>query len=384
MKTIPYGHQYIDQQDINSVVKVLKADWLTQGPVVKNFEEALCEYTGAKYAVAVSNGTAALHLAMMALNIGKGDEILTSPITFAASANCAVYVGAHPKFIDINDSSYQMNVSQLEEYLAKPANRKNLRAIVLVHFMGAVANVKSVYKLCRQYKLKLVEDASHAIGAQYLSGQKLHRVGACRHSDFTTFSFHPIKHMTTGEGGAILTNNRSLYQRLLQLRHHGVSRPSGHPRWFYDIEDIGFNYRITDFQCALGLSQLKKLDRMVNRRRVLIRRYSKLLQKIDALRLPLADDFEHGAYHLYVIRVKNDQRNELYEYLRKHDVLTQVNYIPVHLLSYYQKKFGYRRGDFPAAEYYYDECLSLPLYYGLTNKQQDYVIEVINEFFSQR
>ena len=381
MKKIPYGHQWVDEQDIKAVVKVLRSDWLTQGPTVQRFEEALCQYTGAKYAAVVSNGTAALHLTMMALGMGKGDELVTSPITFSASANGAFYVGARPRFVDIDDKTYHMDIDKLREFLKSPSRRKKIKVIVLVHFMGTLEEVYEVKRICDQYGIKLVEDAAHALGAKYQWQGTWFNVGQCRHSDATILSFHPIKQMTTGEGGAVLTNDKKIYEKVSRLRHHGIVKDQNKPLWFYDIPEIGFNYRLSDLQCALGISQLKKLNTMVRQRRKLVQSYNQWFAGLEQIARPCEATDTYASYHLYVIRVLNQRRNRLYDYLRAAHILTQVNYIPVHLFSYYQKALGYREGDFPVAEKYAKECLSLPLYYGLTDRQQNYVINRVKGFF---
>ena len=380
---IPYARHYIDKDDIEAVVSILKNGWLTQGPKVKEFEEALCRYTGAKYAIAVSSGTAALHLSMLALNIGKKDEIITSPVTFSATANCAVYVGAFPKFVDIDLKTYHLDIDKLEEYLKKPTNRKNVKAVLPVHLAGTVADIVKIRSICNKYGIKVIEDAAHALGASYKSGGKWYKVGCCRHSDITIFSFHPIKHITTGEGGAILTNNKKIYEKAKQLRHHGIVKNSAKFGWFYDISQIGYNYRLTDFQCALGISQLQKLDKFVQKRRKLVQFYNLRLKEVKSIILPYERPDTCASYHLYVVRVKSNLRSKLYNYLKTKNILTQVNYIPVHLFSYYRKALGYKREDFPAAEKYYKEALSLPLYYKLDRKSQNYIVETIKKFFEK-
>ncbi|MFH0840002.1 MAG: UDP-4-amino-4,6-dideoxy-N-acetyl-beta-L-altrosamine transaminase [Candidatus Omnitrophota bacterium] len=381
MKKILYAHQYIDSADIDSVHMALKSDWLTQGPKIKEFEDVLYNYAGAKYAVAVSSGTAALHLAMMALGIGKGDEIITSPITFSASANCAVYVGATPRFVDIDDATYHLDIKKLKDFLKVPSHRKKVKAIIPVDFMGTVIDTPAIMKVCDKYGIYIVEDAAHALGAEYRYNKEWLKVGSCRHCDITILSFHPIKHITTGEGGAILTNNKDVCEAALRFRHHGICRVKNKPKWMYDIPQPGFNYRITDFQCALGISQMKKLDKMVNVRRRLVGSYNDAFSLIEEIRLPYEAKDTKASYHLYTIRVPAARRNRLYDYLRGKGILTQVNYIPVHLLSYYKKNFGYKRGDFPVAERYFDECLSLPLHVGLSRQDQKKVIDETIRFF---
>ena len=305
METIPYARQYLDQEDIKEVVKALKSDWLTQGPRVRSFEQSLCKYTGARYALATSSGTSALHLSMLALGVGRGDESLTSPITFSASANCAVYVGARPGFIDIDSKTYHLDVGKLKEFLKTPSKRKRVKAVIVVHFMGTLSDIESIKNICDKYGIKVVEDAAHALGAKYRLKNKPSwvKVGSCKNSDLTIFSFHPIKHITTGEGGALLTNNKAIYEKALRLRHHGIIKGSSQPGWFYDIRELGFNYRITDFQCALGISQLKKLDKLVSRRRRLAETYKQHFLKIKEIKLPYERPDSYASYHLYVIRV---------------------------------------------------------------------------------
>lgn len=381
MKSIPYGHQYIDGSDIKEAVKVLRSDWLTQGPKVREFEAVLCGYTGAKYAVAVSSGTAALHLSMMALGIGKGDEIITSPITFSASANCAVYVGATPRFMDICDDTCHLDIEKLTEFLRSPSGRRKVKAVVPVHFTGTISDIAAIKKVCERYGIKIVEDAAHALGSGFKSGKAWFKVGNCGHSDMTILSFHPIKNITTGEGGALLTNSKKIHEAALRLRHHGIYREGNWPKWRYDIPEIGFNYRITDFQCALGVSQMKKLDRIVAIRRKLVSAYNRAFGAIEEIRLPYERPGTKAAYHLYVVRVPQEKRDDLYNYLRKRGIFTQVNYIPVHLLTYYKRSLGCKMGDFPVAEQYFRECLSLPLYAGLSAGDQGRVIKEIRRFF---
>jgi len=393
MRIIPYSHQSIRSDDIKEVVKALKSDWITQGPKIREFEEALSKYTGAKYAIAVSSGTAALHLSMLALDVGKQDKLLTSPITFSASANCALYVGAKPEFIDIDDRAYHLDINRLESFLKVPSNRHGIKVVVPVHFMGTVIDIIKIKEICDKYGIKIVEDAAHALGAKYKFRNKWVKVGSCKHSDITIFSFHPIKHITTGEGGAILTNSKRIYESLLRLRHHGIIkglRPTSpllrkfsENYWFYDIPHFGFNYRITDFQCSLGISQLKKLDSLVQVRRNLVQVYNRSLSEIDQIKVPYERDGTYASYHLYVIRVPANKRNDLYNYLRENHIYTQVSYIPIHLLTYYQENFGYKDGDFPIAEKYFRECLSLPLYPDLSKTDHCRIISKVKRFFQK-
>lgn len=395
MKYIPYNHHSIDNDDIKEVIKVLKSEWLTQGPKVKEFEDSLCRYTGAEYAVVVSSGTAALHLSMLSLGTGKDDCIVTTPITFSASANCALYVGARPFFVDIDDASYHIDLNALKDFIKNKHKKNRLKTVLPVHFMGTVAPVEEIKRICDRYGIKIVEDACHAIGAKYKTGrnEKWIKVGSCFHSDISIFSFHPIKNITTGEGGAILTNNRKIYERCLKLRQHGISRDKSRKaivpgmklrdlQWRYDVSEIGYNYRITDFQCAMGISQLNKIEGFNKKKKELVKNYNRNFASFTQIQLPYEREKTYAAYHIYVIRVPAYLRDKLYLYLRKNNIATQVNYIPVHLLSFYRRNFGYKWGDFPQAERYFKECLSLPLYPDLTFKQQTRIINLIKKFLT--
>ncbi len=391
MNLIPYGRQWVDDDDRKAVEAVLNSDWLTQGPVLKQFEDALCSFTGAKYAVAVANGTVALHLSMLALGVGKGDKVLTSPVTFAASANCAIYVGAKPDFVDINDQTYHMDIERLADHLKSPSRRKNVKAIVPVHLMGTVMDIKAVHKLCGRYGIRIVEDAAHALGAAYVDGKRYARIGSCQYSDAAIFSFHPIKHITTGEGGAVMTNDPKLYETLIRFRHHGIDRnpikaPSAYMKkfredpWFYDIPEAGYNFRLNDIQCALGLSQIKKIDAFVARRRQMVERYNEAFAPIEEIRTPYEHPDTIASYHLYVIRVPAGKRRDCYMYLREQGIATQINYIPLHLFTMFQK-LGFKPGDYPVSEKYFEECLSLPLYPMLSDEGHQRIIDVVRKFF---
>lgn len=385
MSLIPYGRQDIDDADVAAVLDVLRSDWLTQGPAIARFERAMADYCGAKYAVAVSNGTAALHLACLALNLGPQQRLWTSPITFVASANCARYCGAEVDFVDIEPRTYNMNVEALTRKLEDAARSDNLPTVLVpVHFAGQACDMQAISLLAKKYDIRVIEDASHAVGASY-RGQP---VGSGNHADISVFSFHPVKIMTTGEGGMLLTNNAELYEKLMCLRTHGITRepsrmvadvPEG--GWYYEQIDLGFNYRLTDLQAALGTSQLRRLDRFVARRRQLAARYDRMLAD-----LPVTPQWQHpdtnSSYHLYALRLNLERigknRQQVYNAMRNADIGVQVHYIPVHRQPYY-RSLGFRDGDFPLAERYYSEALTLPLYYTLTESEQDRVVEALRQ-----
>lgn len=377
---IPYGRQDISEDDIAAVVAVLRSDWITQGPAVPAFEQAIAAYTGARHAVAVSNGTAALHLACLALGLGPGDRLWTVPNTFVATANAGLYCGATVDFVDIDPRSYLMSVAALERKLELAASAGALPKIVVpVHFAGQSCDMRAIQGLSRRYGFRIVEDAAHAIGADYLDG----KVGNGRYSDITVFSFHPVKIVTTGEGGALTTNDPVLAGRLSELRSHGITRepermqgPSEGP-WYYQQVELGLNYRITDIQAALGVSQMTRLDDFVARRRHLAARYDGKLADLPLI-TPWQSPDSRSAYHLYPIQLRLERlrvsRREVFDALRAAEIGVQVHYIPVHLQPYY-RTFGFKEGDFPAAERYYAGTVTLPLFAALTEAEQDFVIE---------
>ncbi len=374
-KFIPYGHQFIDKEDISKVVDVLSSDWLTQGPKIKEFEEALCKYTGAKYAVVVSSGTAALHIACLAAGIKQGDEVITSPITFVASANCVLYCGGKPIFADIQDDTINIDPKEIKKKISKKT-----KAIILVHFAGHPCDLEEIYSIAKDNNLIIIEDACHALGAEY----KGHKIGSCKFSDMTVFSFHPVKSITTGEGGAVLTNNEELYEKLLMLRTHGITKDKNkllnknEGDWWYEMHCLGFNYRITDFQCALGLSQLKKLDNFIQYRRKIVEIYNKELSKIDEIILPVERHYVKSSWHIYYIRLKNSKkRKEVFEFLREQNIGVQVHYIPVYLHPYYIKTFGYKERCCPKAEGYYKSAITIPLFVGLKKSEIKYIVDHI-------
>lgn len=384
MSIIPYGRQDITPEDIAAVVEVLQSDWLTQGPKIPEFEAALASYCGARYAVVVSSATAALHLACIAAGLKEGDRLWTSPITFVASANCGRYCGATVDFVDIDPHTYNLSVSALATKLAVAQKQGTLPKVVIpVHLAGQSCEMAALAELAQTYGFTLIEDASHAIGGQYRGRP----IGCCEFSTMAVFSFHPVKIITTGEGGAILTNDPDLYQRLIRLRSHGITRDpqqmvgDSQGPWYYQQLELGFNYRMTDLQAALGLRQLQRLDQFVERRRFLAQRYHQYLADLP-LTLPFQHPDTRSSWHLYIIRLKRDQiqasHREVFEALRSLGIGVNLHYIPVHTQPYYQQ-LGFQWGDFPNAEAYYQEAISLPLYYGLTLAQQDQVIQALKQ-----
>jgi UDP-4-amino-4,6-dideoxy-N-acetyl-beta-L-altrosamine transaminase len=378
---IPYGKHNISEEDINSVVDILKSNFLTQGPIVPEFEKGIANYCGVKYSIAVNSATSALHLACLALGVKKGDWVWTSPISFVASANCAVYCGANVDFVDIDQNTYTMSASCLEHKLNQAKLNNCLPKVVIpVHLCGQSCDMSSIYNLSKKFGFKIIEDASHAIGGKY----KNEPIGNCKFSDITVFSFHPVKIITCGEGGMAVTNNESYYSIMQRLRSHGITRDPNemtHPpdgSWYYQQIDIGYNYRLTDIQAALGLSQLKRLDEFVARRHEIAKKYDELLKDLDLI-LPKQSDDSHSSYHLYVIRVKKGKkidRKELFERLRVNGIMVNVHYIPIYHHPFY-KKFEYDINNFPESESYYSEAISIPIYYGLENDEIDYIVDKI-------
>lgn len=369
---IPYGRQYVDDEDIEEVVKVLKSDFLTTGPVITEFEKKVADYVGAKYAVAVSNGTAALHAACYAANIKEGDEVITTPITFAASSNCVLYCGAVPVFADIDPKTYNIDPEDIERKITD-----RTKAIIAVHFTGQPCDMGRIHEIANKHGLIVIEDAAHALGAVY-EGKK---VGSL--SEMTTFSFHPVKHITTGEGGMILTNQRELYERLKLFRAHGITREEQLLRkndgpWYYEQLELGYNYRITDIQCALGISQMKKLPYFLKRRKEIAKKYQEAFADCKNIQLPYQKPGCENAWHLYIIRVKGGKRKEVFEQLREAGIGVNVHYIPVYKHPYYQEH-GYEGIRCPNAEQYYEEAISLPIYPALKEAEQQYVIEKIQK-----
>lgn len=378
MKVIPYGKQNIDQNDIDAVVKVLKADFLTQGPKVTEFEDKFAVYVGAKYAVAVNNATSGLHLSVLSLGLEKGDRVITTPITFAASANCIRYVGGEAWFADIDKDTYVLCLDSTRKLIeSKP--KGFFKGIIPVNFAGLPVNLEAFKELAKKHNLWLIEDACHAPGASFVDSFGKHqKCGNGNYADISVFSFHPVKHIACGEGGMVTTNSEELYKKLSLLRSHGITKDNmsdNHGEWFYEMQELGFNYRLTDIQCALGITQLAKNDKGVARRNEIAKKYKKAFKgKLKFQNLPKGS---YNAHHLFVIEV--EKRKELYDYLRAFKIYTQVHYIPVHTLPYYQE-VGYDEADLSNSEKYYSRCLSLPMYPSLTNEEQEFVIEKLLSF----
>ena len=383
---IPYGRQTISEADIAAVVRVLQSDYLTQGSQVPAFESSLKNYCGAAHAVAVCNATAALHIACQALGLGKGDILWTTPITFVASANCALYCGATVDFVDIDPHTLNLSIPRLAEKLAAAQVSGCLPKIVIpVHLCGEPCDMAALHQLSQQYGFKIIEDASHAVGASYQGG----KVGNCRYSDITVFSFHPVKIITTAEGGACLTNSPELANTLARLRSHGITRNpdemthEADGAWYYQQIELGYNYRMTELQAALGVSQMTRLDEFVARRHALADRYDALLADLP-LTLPHRNPNNRSALHLYPVQVQPESgktRQQVFDYLRAHGIGANVHYIPVHTQPYYRQRFGFAHGDFPAAEAYYARAISLPLYFSLREDEQDSVVATLKQAF---
>jgi len=379
-ESIPYGRQDITEEDIKAVIKVLRSDFLTQGPSIPAFEEKLCNYTGTKYSVAVNSCTSALHIACLALNLGPGDVLWTSPISFVASANCALYCGALVDFVDIEPDTALMSVQALEDKLKQAEQQGNLPKIVIpVHFAGQSCDMEAISKLGKKYNFRVIEDAAHAIGARYLN----RTVGCCQYSDITVFSFHPVKVITTGEGGAALTNNLDAAKKMRLLRSHGITRDSKEMNnsnvsdWYYEQISLGFNYRMTDFQAALGISQLSRLDEYVAKRSKIAHWYDDQFEKIPVNPLIQKENGE-SSHHLYVLRIKNgeDERNKLYKYLRKNDIYVNLHYMPIYRQPYFNRKIRLL-----GAEEYYKSAISLPIFPTIGKNNLKKVMQKISEFY---
>ncbi len=367
---IPYGRQFIDEEDIKSVVEVLRSDFITQGSKIPEFEEKLASYCGAKHAVVFNSGTSALHGAYFALGLSKNDEFITTPITFVATANAGLYLGAKPIFVDVEPDTGNIDVNKIEEKITEKT-----KLISVVHYAGHPVDLEKVKLIADKYGLKVVEDACHALGAKY-KGEK---IGSCKYSDATVFSFHPVKHITTGEGGAVLTNDKEVYEKLLMFRNHGITKdknkflnkPQGD--WYYEMQFLGYNYRMTDIQAALGISQLKKLDKFVEKRREIAKIYNEAFKNNPYFDIPVEKEYAFHSYHLYPVRLKDKtKKKEIFNKLRQNGIGIQVHYIPVYLQPYYQN-LGYKKGICPLAEDFYEREISLPIYPKMEHRDIIYV-----------
>jgi hypothetical protein len=388
---IPYGRQNITDEDIRTVVETLQSDYLTQGPKIEEFEKAFAQYVGAKYAVAVANGTAALHLCTLALDVKPGNNVITTPITFAASANCVRYAGGDVVFGDIDPETYLLDISSVRKLL-EASPKGTFQGIIPVDFAGRAVNLEEFRKLADEFGCWIIEDSCHAPGGYFVdSAQQQQNCGNGKFAELAIFSFHPVKHIASGEGGMITTNDEELYQKLLTLRTHGIIKNENaysnsiefaggvdsYPLWYMEMQTLGYNYRLTDFQAALGLSQLNRADAGLARRREISKKYfeafsGKLFTKGQS------GVVEGHAYHLYVLEVEN--RLGLYTHLREHKIFAQIHYIPTHLMPYY-RQFGWEEGDCPKAENYYRNCISIPMFPTLTDEQQNFVIQTIVDFY---
>lgn len=382
MKLIPYGRQHITDEDIRAVTDVLKSDYLTQGPKIAEFEAAFAEYIGCRYAVAVSNGTAALHLSALALDIKPGDKVITTPVTFVATANCVRYSGGGVIFSDIDPETHLLDIDKVKKLL-QSSPKGTFKGIIIVDFAGNPVNLEEFRILADEFGLWIIEDASHAPGGYFIdSNDQKQNCGNGRFADLATFSFHPVKHITTGEGGMITTNDEKLYHRLRNLRSHGIQQnynlnQKNDGVWYYEMQELGHNYRMTDIEAALGISQLKRADAGLERRREIAATYEEAFAGKAYIKR-LSGTIEGHAWHLYVAEFEN--RDGLIQHLRNNNIMAQVHYIPVHLMPYY-RQFGWKEGDMPVAEKYYHHCLSLPIYPTLTEEEQAFVIETIHSFY---
>ena len=399
--SIPYGRQHITEEDIQTVVETLKSDYLTQGPKIKEFEQAFAQYTESKYAVAVANGTAALHLCALALDVEEGSKVITTPITFAASANCVRYCGGEVVFADIDPETYLLDINAVRKLLEE-APKGSYSGIIPVDFAGRAVNLEEFMELAKEYDLWIIEDACHAPGGYFIDSEDQKQFcGNGNFADLAIFSFHPVKHIASGEGGMITTNDKKLYEKLLQLRTHGIVKDDekyqnsvefaqgieksqisdlgaqDYPGWYMEMQDLGYNYRITDFQAALGISQLKKANEGLNQRRKIAQKYFEQFQNENFIK-GQSGIIEGHAYHLYVLEVKD--RLGLYNFLREQGIFAQIHYIPCHLMPYY-RDLGWKEGDLPKAEKYYKHCISLPMFPTLTSEEQNYVMNKLKTFY---
>jgi UDP-4-amino-4,6-dideoxy-L-N-acetyl-beta-L-altrosamine transaminase len=377
---IPYGRQLIHNDDIEEVIRVLRSDFLTQGPKIREFEESLADYCGCKHAVVFNSGTSALHGSYFAVGLGKEDEFITSPNTFVATVNAGLYLGATPIFGDVEEDTGNIDASRIEERITRKT-----KLIVPVHYSGHPAHMESIYNLAGKHNLFVVEDACHALGSKY-NGQK---IGTCKYSNLAVLSFHPVKHITTGEGGAILTNSEDYYGKLLAFRTHGITKTNflneSEGQWYYEMQLLGYNFRMTDIQAALGLSQLKKLDSFVDRRREIVKIYSEAFEGNPYFDVPVERHYAFSSYHLYAIRLKGEYKNKrriAFSKMREKGLGVQVHYIPVYLQPYY-RNLGFKKGICPQAEDFYSKEISIPLYPAMRDQDVNYVVEKIFEVFKE-
>jgi hypothetical protein len=393
-KILPYGRQYITDEDIQAVASVLKSDYLTQGPKIEEFETKFKNYIGANYCSAVNNGTSALHLAVLALGLKAGDKVITTPITFAASANCVRYCGGEVVFADIDPETYLLDIESVRKILSN-APKGTYKGIIPVDFAGRCVDLEAFRQLADEFNLWIIEDACHAPGAYFIDTKGIKQnAGNGKFADISVFSFHPVKHIAMGEGGALTTNNSELSIKINRLRTHGIVKNNdnytnsidfaggdeNYPLWYMEMQELGFNYRLTDMQAALGSSQLDRAEKGLQRRKEIAQKYSQAFQNQTYIK-GHSGDIEGHAYHLYVVEV--DDRLGLYNFLRTQSIFAQIHYIPCHLMPYY-RNLGWKEGDFPHAEKYYKNCISIPMYPTLTDEEQDYIIEKINFFYGKQ
>jgi len=373
MKFIPYGHQWIDGEDIEEVVKVLKSDWITTGPKIEEFENALCKYIGCKYAVAVNSGTSALDIAVQTLNPPRGSEIITTPFTFVATSNAVLYNNLKPIFVDIEKDTRNINPDEIRKKITDKT-----KAIIYVDYAGHPCDIEEIKDIAEEHDLYLIEDASHAIGAEY-KGKKIGNF-----ADMTIFSFHPVKHITTGEGGVVVTNNKGFYEKLNMLRNHGIDKSAldrfgPEAGWAYDLKFLGRNYRITDFQAALGISQLKKLDEFIMRRKEIVKMYNEAFEAVLEIETPVVKPYVKPAWHIYTVLLNDGDRNEFFREMRERDIGVNVHYIQIYRFSYYQKHFNINPKDFPVTEEVFSKIVTLPLFPKMEDEEVIYVINTVKE-----
>lgn len=374
---LPYGHQWIDNGDIKAVADVLRADWITQGPKIAEFEKLVANYCNAKYAIAFSSGTAALHAACFSTGVSRGDEVITTPITFVADGNCVIYNAGKVKFADIKYDTYNIDPEKIKKEITPKT-----KAIIPIDFAGQPCDLEEIKLIAEKHNLVVIEDASHAIGAEYQDK----KVGGL--SDMTVFSFHPVKSITTGEGGMVLTNNNVYYEKLQNFRTHGITKDpkkmqKNEGEWYYEMHNLGYNYRITDFQCALGVSQFKKLDKFIRRRMEITKHYNETFEDLKEIVTPYEKPDVKSAYHLYIIQLNSEKlkvgRKKIFDALRAENIGVHVHYIPLHYQPYYEKEIGYKKGDLPIAEKYYERALTLPIFPKMTDHDIEDVIQAVKK-----